>query len=508
MKLRRQRYAVLAPTMGLRTDVPSTMLDPRQASGCEDISFSAAVVRKAPGTTVFGNTVASPLDATVMAVSYVAAQLLFHTTASIYIYDPTDGSIDEISDITYTGSQSNPISSAFTRDLYVWTNGVNEIRAWPLTGAPAPLVGASEYIPVWLAFYGERLCLYGGSTHGTPTLRNVTWSATSAITNWTGTGWGFNALDGLLSPNSNLLRAERLGDYMIIYADRDIVVQEYNGDVNNPFSFTTAVTGCGLAAPRALVNVDGREHIFLGQDDIYVYRGSREVEAVGEPIREELFSEVAPDYIQRSFMAYRRDRHIIRLHIPTVGHTSPNRYYEYNTITGAWSRGSRSYSCFGSFRAYAADAIDSWTMAIDDMAFAIDDTATQANALSYLYGTSGGSLHEDSDSVFSLSGAAFSSSFDTKDFTHGEGYLGETTAWMHLRFEARGSALTISQSTDGGVVWSAISSVTLTDDWTLYELDFETYSPRVRFRFAESSTGWWEMRYYEVGYIPSTDRGL
>lgn len=507
-KVQRQYYSVFAPNGGLRYDLPSTMLEDQYTPRCEEIRLEDGVVRKQKGTAGFAGTVASPLNGTVMALSYINGACRCHTTTKVYLLS-AGAFVDKTND-AMTGDEDNAYSWAFITNIYIFTNGKDQIQQMASDGTVSDLGGAGTYLPFWILYYGGRLCMYNVLDGGVDCSKRVRWSELEKPEDYdSDKGAGLTDLYSMLRDDDEIVRAERLGSDIIIYGDHSMARQTYDGAYfKAPYGFRAAIPDTGLSASRALVSIEGKRHIFMGWDDIYIYEGLSDVHAIGGPIRDELFNIIAPTYINRSFMVHIPAENKMRLFIATTGNTTPDTYFEYDLEAGHWTRGTRSYTGWGPYKEASAitwgDLVDTW----GDQAWEWGDQTLYALADSQLYG-SGSVVYKDDGTAKSLAGTAIDCFYETKDFVTGEGYRRTLTHWMELNFEAKGTTVDVSYSTDEGVNWTTLETTTLTSDWAKYNIDFTVDEPVIRLRWRnEEDDGLFELRWFEVGYLEATDGGV
>jgi len=416
----------------------------------------------------------------------------------------------------FTGDEDNFWTSEIMNNYYIFCNGVNPVKYWNMTDASVEtLAGCENYVAKAIRKYGERLCLYHTVEFGTAKPQRVRHTVAGGIAtpvpakaDWRGSGSGSVDLEAVMGVDF-IQAAEKLGNYMAIYGERTVALQDYTGRVSQPYSYYTRVSGVGLAAPRAIANL-GNEHIFMGWDDIYSFRGGTDADRIGGPIRKELFSIINPEYINRSFMVYIEETDEIRLYFPKVKSELPNEYFSLNLENYAWSRGPRSYTGFGYFNLVNAPTWENISPQVwEHQVRRWDDATSTALSPTNLYGDQYGRIYEDNESTNDLAGVAIDGYFDTKDFVTGKGYRRTTTNWMELNFEAKGDSLKLYYSADLGVSWTLYKEFTLSNDWTLENADFEIYSPQVRFRFRNNTLGEsFSLRNIELGYLEASDRGV
>ena len=428
--------------------------------------------------------------------------------------------IDDVMCVTEeTGDEDDFYSAEVLNNYYIYNQGIAPIYYWDMaTAAVAIMLGGTNLACKAMRKLGERLCLYHIIDTGVAYPQRVQWTVAGGVsippaaTDWTDPGSGNTDLESTMGSDF-ILAAEKLSNYVVIYGERTIVSQEYTGVVASPYAFYTRITGVGLAAPRAIVNL-GEEHIFLGWDNVYSYKGGASIDRIGDAIENELFTIMNPEYIHRSFLIYIEETDEIRLHFPLVGETLPNTYFTYKISNQSWSRGSRIYSAFGYFskvtsvtwHTYGGDGNVPW----DEATARWQDSTLEALAPLNLYGDTSGILYQDNESSYdNADGTAIDGYWESKDFVTGDGYRRTMTNWMELGFEAKGATIDVSYSTDFGVTWSTVETFTLTTAWAQYRHDFNANSPQIRFKFRNAVQGeTFDVRQIELGMIEATDRGV
>ena len=428
---------------------------------------------------------------------------------------------DVLAVVERTGDEDNVIISEIMNNQYIESNGIQPLAYWDMSGTnPMKVMIGGELLGAKkMGKYGERFILFHVIDNGTVYPQRVKWTIVGGLSappeaeDWTDPGSGDVDLESVMGVNF-INGAEKLGNHYVIYGERSVVLMDYTGKVSKPYSFYTQVSGIGLPAERGIVNL-GNEHIFLGWDDIYAYKGGKDVIRLGGRIRKELFKIVAPAYINRCFMVFVEETDEIRLFYPTTADTLPTKYFSYNLESRSWARGSRSYTGFGYYSKTNAPTWNTigdnenttWNEMPQDMRW--DDVTLEALAPINLFGTSGGGLHQDDETTNNIVGVAIDGFWETKDWIASERYRSTITNWKQLDFEARGDTMDISYSVDQGVTWSTPVTRTLTSVWTNYKYDFNANSPMIRFKFRNAVLGeTWEMREIQIGYIPGSDRGI
>jgi hypothetical protein len=115
-------------------------------------------------------------------------------------------------------------------------------------------------------------CQTYGSVTGTPDM--VAWSALGDHTSWVPSIATQAGYQQIYDPPGAILYVKPIGDAVAIYKASGIVLMRATGNPNLPFSFQRAAGGKGaLGNVGGLVDI-GDRHIYIGQDDIYIFDGA------------------------------------------------------------------------------------------------------------------------------------------------------------------------------------------------------------------------------------------
>ena len=413
-----------------------------------------------------------------------------------------------------TGDIDNIFNFAVVNDYYIYSNGIVPTRYWDMAANTTSTVGGmANLASKAMLIIGGRLCIY----HLPDLPRRVQWTVVGGVSippvsgDWSGSGSGNVDLDSSFSDDV-IMTALKLGDYAILYGEKTIVLQEYINKVDTPYAFHIRVTDKGTPSSRGAVDL-GDKHMFLGWDNVYIYKGGSFVEPIGDLISDEMFAIIDPDYISRSFLVHNKREYEVRVYFCVIGSTTPDTYFVYSLINKSWSRGSRAYTGYG---LYQVDSSPTWhsygggDATWDSAGTRWNDSKQEALAKLQIFGDSSGIVYLDAESTTNnADGTAVSSNWESKDFVIGDTYRRNTTYWASIGFEATGNSITMEYSLDLGDSWSVGVSTTLTSSWKQYEIDLEAYSPQIRFRFSNSTISeTYSLRQIMLGYIKSSDRGL
>lgn len=417
----------------------------------------------------------------------------------------------------YTGDEDNHWSSEVIKntsgtDIYCTSNHIdNGIWYWDMSLLTAATLNGTSVYHCWkLVKYGERLCMYRTTENGTAYPQTVRWCVAGNPENWTGTGSGSTNLNTVMGVDA-IQSAAKLGNYVAIYGEKSVILQDYLTDVNNPFAFFNRISKFGLVAPRALVNM-GSHHLFMGWENMYAYDGGRTLTPVGDAISI-IFEDgsINPSAINRSFAMLKTDPQVVLFYYPSTNATTCDNYLLYDTVTKRWSKGKRSYSGFGYYTTKSQQTWDSLTQTWDSATFPWDTSTLLNLSPLNLVGTTSGKIEYDTGLSNNLAdGTVVDGWWTTKDFTSPNRYRDEEVSWMSFIFEAIGTSVDVSYSTDGGSTWSTSYTIQLSlQNWKEYTWDIEVWSTRIRFRMRNNTSGGtFNARVIGMGYVGDSDRSI
>ena len=424
------------------------------------------------------------------------------------VTDPGDGTIFRIDDVkvfdTFSGDTDDMYSIVVYQDSYVFTQGIENVKVWDMAAsAVSTLTGTTNYKCKALAVLGERICMYNLEDTGVDKPQRVRWCVAGDVTDWSGGGSGYNDLTTSME-TGGIINALPLGNYVVLYGKRTITLQEYVGG-STIYNFDKRVTDKGPINGRCVVDV-GTEHAFVGTDDVYAYSGGRYVDPIGANILPDIIDTIETDKHDRCFAEYIPTRHELQLHIVPTGETLPTLSYILDIRHKNWAQATSEFTGYGSYVVTSATTIGDLVGTIGEQNWKFGDSVYSANKRIHLYGTSDGYVRKLDISTYNNAGSAIDEYIDTKDFVIGERYKARIGEWFELNFEAKGNNVSIYYSTDAGDTYILLETVTLTNDWARYNIDFDINAQQVRFRFRNNTVSEaFFLRWIELGYMEGSE---
>lgn len=225
-----------------------------------------------------------------------------------------------------------------------FTNGLTDILRWD--GVPANQyvkitsdagfegVGGTANCPRprYMEYIGGRLMCAYTVEGGTVYANRIRWPQLGDYRKWDETkqlGAGFvDIYDDYAEPIANFVA---LGSAGVVYRPHSIAVLTPTGTLTPTFQLEVRVRGIGLLASRTVANT-GQAHFFLGHDgNVWSWDGVR-VQAIGDPILEELRSVIDRASLDNYFGFAAADRQEYWL---VLGEAS---VFVYDYARGSWTR--------------------------------------------------------------------------------------------------------------------------------------------------------------------------
>jgi hypothetical protein len=454
-------------------------------------------------------------------VSYIDAQgarhLIAFTTTDAYLYNSTNDTWDEITEVgsDWSGDADDRFSTAIVTDAAAFVNNggsalcvvnnVDDVKYLEGTGSDKFAVLAhtfpsfsscKEIIEFWNHF---MLLNY---TDTATRARGLAFAATGDIDDWTSAVAGATTLT---DTQGEILRAAKLGSDMLIYSENTISRCAYVGG-STIFAIPVVVQESGLIAPNAVVELT-KTHFFLGTDQIvYSFDRSGGLSRIGVGIEKYLFNNIAMDLKTRIAAGHDIGRKKIMFFIPTSGDDYASKAYATNIgLAGhPWEYHEFAHNVrdMATLRRtkesiYCDDAVwgeyyvDELTIYCDDlygqegfdMACFITDTG-------YVYTLDEATGYDDESDIVC--------EYQTEDFVLGDEEDHLRALWFSFTAMSQFASISafVFYSTDGGETFTQLvdSPVTLEENWKTHRLPLDVLSRRIRFRITQNGYGDLQLR--------------
>ncbi len=495
------RKGVLIPSEGVDYSKPALFI-PERGGFPQNMRFYREAMRKRPGKAFLGGQISDASHITgygKLELSSGSKHLVRTSKTAFERFNTSTLAWDSISNTPFTGGDEDFFSmvNVTEDDLLIVTNYVDAIRKWPGSGNNAAL-GGSPPRAKYGCYLSPYILLAYINQGGVVSPWKIQWNDTNAPETWSGGNSGSALVSDEPSPIQNI---GKLNEFVAVYKKESLALGR-KVDTSDIFLFPTIRTGIGLAAPRAFADAEG-QHYFMGANDFYVWNGAR-VESIGSAVRDEVFSQIDRQKINRCFAIHIQELNEVWFFIVVAGGTWPTQVWKYNYRRGFWYVD----TCDLLTAAIKWERINSQSWDDDsgtwDEAQDVWDAGTSiANWEDIVFGSSTGySLNLDYTTTDD-NGSAVSAQFVSKDYT---GDLLEfNKRWLQLDVWAKGPGkLYIDYSIDEGDNWvnipytSSQAYIQLTSVYTKTEMYFDKLAEKIRFRFrnAESDETFYLRNFY------------
>jgi len=344
-----------------------------------------------------------------------------------------------------------------------------------------------------LGIFNNHVLLLGTSEGGTDYPQRVRWSDTANPTNWSTGNAGYQ---DLLSSEDYIVTGAQLGPYFIVYKERSLVRIEYVGSADRLFNFTDTVAGEGPVSHDAVIDL-GDYHIFIGNANVYKYRGDFSFEPLTDKFINKMFtttSDINPAFKHRIFAIYIEELDEIWV-VYAGGLSGQLRYILRYSLSedSLWFREvSHDIIGFGFYQRISDKTWDGLVGTWDDQNYSWDSTLLQSNSpTTLLCDPSNRVVYEYDYSANTDAGVAIVYEMQTKDFENSHYKVRLDSVDLLLA----GSGVILECSTDRGVTWTVLGSAISTTGMQQVRKWSQLVGDSIRFRLRGVGSG------FQLGWL-------
>lgn len=259
-------------------------------------------------------------------------------------------------------------------------------------------------------------------------------------TDWVESVTTQSASGQLVSTPGPITAGLRLGEYAVAYKATSIYLGQYVG-APVVWDWTPVAGGeAGCVGKEALCDVDGA-HFFVGQDNFWLFDGTRPVPIGDGQVRQWFFDNSDPANLFKTKCVYDRQQNRVWVFYPSAGSTVCDSALVYHLKNKQWGKADSTIQAVLNYVApgFTIDGMDSISATIDGL----PDIAMDSQ-----YWLSGGkalSVFNDDNQLQSFTGVAGTSTFTTGDA--GDDDAVSLLSQIRLRFAAGFKPLTASVQT-------------------------------------------------------------
>jgi len=347
-----------------------------------------------------------------------------------------------------------------SHNWFVFTNGVDNVKRYDGTDCTdipnLPSSGNTQCRLVGI--FNNHLILAHTTEGGTRYPQRVRRANTGDPTDWTTGVAGYN---DLYDNEDWLIAIQYLGPYMILYRERSIVRTEYVGSLDLLFNFETTIVGEGALSQDSVIDL-GDYHIFMGNANIYEYRGGFDFQPVGDKIYYEIFGvngDLNASYKQRVFGLYVEEVDEAWFFYPPSGEEKPTKLIRYSQENQSWMIREFNHDITG-FGLYQSTSDKTWNDLVGtwlQQNWTWDSRAINANSpITHLLSSDNLQVYEYDYFQTTDDGTVIPYEFETKDF----GNPRFMTRFDLFEFRLFGTNILVEYSLDEGVTFDTLATFT------------------------------------------------
>jgi hypothetical protein len=210
-------------------------------------------------------------------------------------------------------------------------NGADTIQASVSTAfsciAGAPVASIVETV-------GKFVFALNTSTNA----HGVQWSALNDYTSWSASIATQAGSDTLTDTSGPITAGRRFGNTIVVYKKTSMYIGVNSGPPN-VWEFNLIPGNAGALSQEVVVNIgtpDNPKHIFMGDDDFYVYDGSRPIPIGTNRIKNTVFGALVASRSYACLALHDRKNSLVYFYYPSTDTVLPNSCVVYNYRTDKW----------------------------------------------------------------------------------------------------------------------------------------------------------------------------
>lgn len=324
------------------------------------------------------------------------------------LYELSSGSWSDVSGAVYTGGTDSRWQIAQFGNSTLAANLTDTIQR--STGAAFASVASAPKAKI--LFTVGSFVMAMNTVDGTYGTSQHRWwcCATYDETSWTPSVATLCATGALVSTPGQITAGGRLGEYAIAYKDKAIYVGQFVG-APSVWDWVPVPGGeAGCVGIDAWCDIGGA-HFVIGNDNIWLFDGSRPVPlGVGE-VRQWFYSNSNPSYRYKTQCVFDRQNNVVWVYYPSTNSTTLDSALVYHLQTKQWGLATIAVESVLNYISAGAtiDGLTSFSATIDGLsAYSFDSQV-------WLSGGRSLSAFNTSHQLQTLTGATTSSGFTTGD---------------------------------------------------------------------------------------------
>lgn len=233
---------------------------------------------------------------------------------------------------SYTGGTTSRWRFAQQENVSLAANGADTIQASVSSGAFSCIAGAPIAEIVETAGKFVFALKTSANAHG------VQWSALGNYASWAPSVSTQAGSDTLTATSGPITAGKRFGNSLIVYKKNSMFIGTYDGPPN-VWVFTLIPGNAGALSNEVVVNIGTAEnpkHIFMGEDDFYVYDGSRPIRIGTNRVSQLVFGSLFHSRSYACCALHDKKNSLVYFYYPSTDSVLPDKGVVYNYRTDKW----------------------------------------------------------------------------------------------------------------------------------------------------------------------------
>lgn len=322
---------MIVKLLGYAPDADPTLVG--VLTNCSAVVPSLKGVKGAPSASVtpLAALVSTCQGAAVLAKLDGTTRLFAGTGAKIY-----EGASSVWTDVSraaaYTGNSTQRWRFAQTGEVSLAANGADTMQASVSSGAFSCIPGSP--LAAIVETVGSFVFAFNTSTNPNG------WhcAAIGGYTSWT-TSVATQAASGTLTATPGpVLAGKKFGSSIVAYKKASMYLGVYVGPPNI-WEFNQIPGAIGAMSQEAVTNIgtpENPKHIFMGEDDFYVFDGSKPVPIGSDRVKVQVFGSLLQARFYACAAQHDRKNSLVYFHYPVADQASPDKCVVYNYRTNQW----------------------------------------------------------------------------------------------------------------------------------------------------------------------------
>lgn len=365
-------YKAVTKLLGVDAFKRPALIDHRNFSVMQQLRLKQGIVQNFPGWLSIlaeGQSLGGPCSLIDELIRFDETRiLLVGGPSQIFTYHAGTKTLTDISTpFTFTANRDNPWWSFFYNDFLYIVNKRDGL--FKTDGSSMTRLGAAPKARIG-GVLNDHLLLFNilDDTNDRP--QRFQWAAEGSDTDWFATPNNDAGSFEITDEGDVGVGMLPLGNDIILYKDRTIIPVTFIGG-NEVFGRRTTLNGIGLIGSYAVVDI-GDEHLLMGNDQFYGYRGGQDLDPeIGLAVRDLVYPQLHPLLKGRSRSLFIEESHEALFMYPTVDATEdPNRCIVYNIEEKQW------YGPFPIECSMTGFTSRAFTVVVDDIQDIVDTVPT------------------------------------------------------------------------------------------------------------------------------------